>query len=533
MRRGLRRGSVRGLLAALGVLTLAAFAPNEANSNAKGEPSVQDIPDRSAAAWQEATRKNLFAMKALLEAHTPIPLAGGDAAQEAWLTAGYQEALALVPQVRDELGLLYVLRRYAIGFQDIHLDVRQEGPSPVNRWPGFIAARQGAETVVSWRRTAPLEGEPPVGARILSCDGRPIEALIEAGLFRFWRTPGFSMGYLQATTRLFFDNVNGFFAPPSVCRMAWDGAEREVRLVWRDVNFLAPDFQTAYQAASGDTPAAWGITTPAPGVTWIGAPSFMDSATQTVPFQLVETINQLRREAARYRAGRAIVLDLRGNTGGLRNASTDLAQAVYGVDAARRAQGIYVSASWVTRISDDNVSEIMIGTTAAVEGPQPSGTAPQDARSIGWLYRGALRNHQESLVLGSPPRPDAGGLTLRRAGQPPPPSADGARVYVLVNETCLSACLWFLDVAAFMPGTTIIGGVTGADGPLTWARAAALPEPGMSMTLPMMEPRGFTRSSGEVYTPDVAYPGLWEDGAVRAWVLELIEAERPETPASP
>jgi hypothetical protein len=314
--------------------------------------------------------------------------------------------------------------------------------------------------------------------------------------------------------------------------MMWDGAEREVRLMWRDVDFAALDFQTAYQAASGDTPARWGVSTPAPGVTWIGAPSFMDHATQTAPFQLVETINQLRREGSSYRAGRAIVVDLRGNTGGLRHASTDLAQALYGLDAARRAQGIYVSASWVTRISDDNVSEIMVGTRAAVEGPQPNGTAAQDARTIGRLYRGALRNNQESLMLGSPPRPDAGGLTQRRVGRPPPPPADGARVFVLVNETCLSACLWFLDVAAFMPGALIIGGVTGADGALTWARVASLPEPGMSLTLPMMEPRGFARSPGEAYAPDIAYPGVWEDAAVRAWVLDLIDAERPETPAS-
>jgi len=105
---------------------------------------------------------------------------------------------------------------------------------------------------------------------------------------------------------------------------------------------------------------------------------------------------------------------------------------------------------------------------------------------------------------------------------------------VLMNETCLSACLWFMDVAAFMPGVTLIGGVSGADGALTWARVADLPESGMTLTTPMMELRGFARSPGEFYTPDIAYPGLWEDEAVRAWVLGLIDAERPlPAPASP
>ena len=534
MRRGLGLKGGRGLLVAVAALGLAGFTPNEANTNAKGDPRVSEIAVQSAAEWQSITRKNLFAMKQLLEAHTPIPLTGGDAAQEAWLTAGYQEALALIPQVRDELGLLYVLRRYALGFDDIHLDVRQAGASPINRWPGFVAARQGGETVVSWRQRPPLAGEPPVGARIISCDGAPIETLIEERLFRFWRARGFSTGYLQATTRLFFDNANGFFAPPSVCHMQWDGADHTVRLHWRDVDYGTDDFQTAYQTASGDTPAEWGITTPAPGVTWIGVPSFMDDVTQAVPFELVEIINQLREEGAAYRAGRAVVVDLRGNGGGLRSASTDLAEAVFGVDGARRAQRIYVSASWVTRISDDNVSDIMSGTVAAVEGPRPEGAPAQSARTIGWIYRGALRSNQESLVLGSPPRADAGGLTARRIGQPPQPAPDGARIYVLVNETCLSACLWFMDVAAFMPGVTLIGDVSGADGALTWARVADLPEAGMTLTTPMMELRGYARSPGEFYTPDIAYPGLWDDEAVRAWVLGLIDAERPlPLPASP
>ena len=181
------------------------------------------------------------------------------------------------------------------------------------------------------------------------------------------------------------------------------------------------------------------------------------------------------------------------------------------------------------RISDDNVSDILAGTVDALSGPQPENAGASDAQAIGWIYRGALRNNQQSLALGPPSPNPGGGLTTRRAGQRPPAARDGAQSYVLVNETCLSACLWFLDIAAFMPGVTIVGGVTGADGALTWARIAALPEPGMSMLLPMMEPRGSARGAGEAYAPDVAYPGLWEDAQVRAWVLGLIEADRSAT----
>jgi hypothetical protein len=493
-------------------------APEEVGAT-EAEPAP---PPRTPEEWQAIAQQNLDAMRDLLIAHTPIALPGGDAQQQAWLETGYNEALALIPRVRDDLGVLYVLRRYAIGFDDIHLTVHQDGPPTPTTWPGFLAARRGSDTVVHWRAADAPPGQPPVGAIIESCDGQAIEALIEAGLFRFWRSPGVSRGYLQATMRLFIDNGSGFFPPPQSCVMAWDGATREVPLQWQPVDLQGGAISAALLAADGQTEAVWGITDPAPDVTWIGVPSFMDPYTMAFPPQLSQIVNQLERQRTRYRRGGAIVVDLRGNGGGLVGGAHDLARGIFGPAAERRGGALFMRTLTVFRISPANV-DFLTDRMGEAEALRPMG---EDFPIFSWMFQGALRDGRDSLTIGPLQERPTEGLTRQRVGAIPPAAEDGARIFVLFNETCLSACLIFLDIAAFQPGVTLIGGVSGADGALTFSRELELPEPGFWLSAPMVENRGAPRGAGEAYTPDIAYPGVWADDDVRAWVLDLIAQGR-------
>jgi Peptidase family S41 len=480
--------------------------------------AAEPVDARSPEEWQAITLENLNAMRDALIAHTPIGIPGGDPHQQAWLEAGYQEALALIPRVHDELGLLYVLRLYAIGFDDIHLSVNQGGPPNVTLWPGFVAARRGQDTIVYWRPEEPAEGQPPEGALIESCDGQSITALVDAGLFRFWRAPGVSRGYLQATSRLFIDNASGFFPPPQQCVMQWGGMRRDVPLIWSEVDLTEDTMDQKLQEADGRTQAEWGLNTPAPGITWIGVPSFLDYASSEIPLELTDIIYELTRRRDRLRRDNVIVIDLRGNGGGLLGGAHDLAEALFGPQAGRRSRGLFMRTSSVFRISQGNVDFISERTNRAGAPAQTT----EDYSPFGWMFLGALRNGEASLTLGPRTERPVDVLTAQRQSTPPAPASDGARVYILMNETCLSACLAFLDTAAFMPGVTLVGGITGEDGPLTWPRQVALPGPDMWLSVPMVEWRGPARGAGEAYQPDFVYTGVWEDEAVRAWVLDLI-----------
>jgi hypothetical protein len=37
----------------------------------------------------------------------------------------------------------------------------------------------------------------------------------------------------------------------------------------------------------------------------------------------------------------------------------------------------------------------------------------------------------------------------------------------------------------------------------------------------------------EVYEPDIAYDGAWDDASVRAWVMRIIEQGRAGLPSPP
>ena len=65
------------------------------------------------------------------------------------------------------------------------------------------------------------------------------------------------------------------------------------------------------------------------------------------------------------------------------------------------------------------------------------------------------------------------------------PSLFPARVALLSDGACASACLDFADEVLSMPGTSVIGADTGADGLLMEIRAAPLPSGLMSIAVPM------------------------------------------------
>jgi hypothetical protein len=300
--------------------------------------------------------------------------------------------------------------------------------------------------------------------------------------------------------------------------MRWGGTQHTVALEWSAVDNSDEAFYGAWLEADGRTEARWGIESPVAGVTWIGVPSFIDPISQNTPAALSDIVWDLRARGARYRREGVIVVDLRGNGGGRLGAAHDLAEGLFGPQAGRRSRGLFMRTSSVFRISSENVDYLS-------ERPGDPGAPAQtadDFAPFGWIFLGALRNGEASVTLGPRVERTTDGLTQMRRTMPPEPAADGARIYVLVNETCLSACLAFLDTAAFMPGVTIIGGITGEDGVLTWARQVALPEPGMWLSAPMVEWRGAARGAGEAYEPDFAYTGVWRDEDVRAWVLDLI-----------
>src|SRR5262249_51379417 len=148
--------------------------------------------------------QDLDAIKANILNNTPIGAHAAGPAYDAWVEQGYTEARARLPRVTDRLSYFYALAAYVNGFRDPHLSLNPSATLPPPRWPGFIAARQHDGVVVAWRDDADANA-PPLGAHIVSCDGRDLDALAREKVFAFVLNPDLPEGARRAAPRLFLD----------------------------------------------------------------------------------------------------------------------------------------------------------------------------------------------------------------------------------------------------------------------------------------------------------------------------------------
>jgi hypothetical protein len=490
-----------------------AFAPFAAAQEA---PPPPDTPQ----AWRAAARSDLEALRALIAADTPIVVDDENPRMQAWYDDGYREAQARLRRVRDRSGYFYALSAYINGFRDPHVDLNPVGSLPVARWPGFIATRSGEGSVVHYRDEGDARA-PALGARIVSCDGKSLAELEAAAVFGFVLNPRLAADRRSAAPRLFLDRGNVFAPPPRRCVFEHDGARRTLRLDWRDIP-EGDEYWTQYNQASVGPGAAFGVSAPTPGVTWIGVPTFGNQAAE----QLEALVAEIDANAEAMRNGRAIVIDVRGNGGGNSAWGERVARAVFGdaVIEALPQPDAATATDW--RASPANRDYI------ASFAPQLLEQFGADSEIGQWVVR--IRDELGAAVeRGEPmwrqredgetgPIPAGGGLTQHR---PQGPSPIPARVYVLSNGTCASACLDFSDIVLQIPGVLLIGADTAADGLLMEVREQQLPSGLATLVLPMKVNRGRARGWMEAYAADVPYDGVWTDEAVRAWVMGLIAAE--------
>ena len=477
--------------------------------------------------WRAAASRDLDSIRDMVVQNTPIGAGVAGPDYSAWLTQGYGEAQARLPQVNDRSGYYYLLAGYVNGFHDPHLSLAPAQALGAPRWPGFIATRQRDDVVVYWRDPADANA-PPLGARIISCDGQPLDTLIQREVYAFVIDPRLPESHRRATPRLFLDVGNPFAPPPQACVFEMGGVQRTITLAWRALPNPPAAFNAAYSDAGLGSSATFGVTTPAPGVTWIGAPSFLPDA-QTAPL-LGAMMNEVATRAAEIRDGRAIVIDLRGNRGGSSDGGQRLAQGIFGADYLARQPLANPGGAALWRASESNLAYWQ--EFARVLGLQdnPSIRANAQAAEVVRGMSHALIHHEPLWRQGAEGSPVGGGITQHRPhGTSPIP----AHVYVLSNGSCLSACLDFVDVVLQIPGVTLIGAPTSADPLLSDVRSEPLPSGQARFIFAQKLMLGRGRAAMEYYTPDIAYDGPWTDEAVRAWVMGVVNTRITASAAAP
>lgn len=478
------------------------------DKNADGSPN-----------WSARTLIDLAAARKKLWDNTPIPYDAENPQYAKWGIDGFADAEKRAAQVTDRAGYFYTLAAYINGFGDPHIQLSLQGEQLAPRWPGFIVSRAGDVAEIVYRDPADANA-PPEGAKIVACDGKPVATLLDERVYPFRLDKRMADDRRIAMTRLFVDRGNPFAPAPATCRVEHNNAARDVTLSWRKAPPTDDPWWEKYQAASTGPKAAWGVSEPAPGVTWIGIPTF-SSDDENFP-KLDALIKAVEAKSTAMRSGRAIVIDTRGNGGGNSSWADKLASAIFTDDvlARHKAPAREQAVDWRGSVDNAAYWHDWAGQMATEFGPWSLNRFM--AHAIAWQTRRTATQNPPMWRLGSCKPGRSGGYSkMRPKGQSP----FAAKVYFLSNGSCGSSCLNFADTVLMVPGVTVLGSATSADGAYMEVRSEMLPSGDAELTFPQKVERGAGRAPGEAYEADIPYEGLWSDEAVRKWTLEQVAAK--------
>ncbi|MBW8303459.1 MAG: peptidase S41 [Brevundimonas sp.] len=438
--------------ASAAVLALAAFGPAVA----------QEAPTPAPDDWGAALAQDARAFHdVILDSH-PGPVDAENTGFNPHLEAGLETALERARTADSYEDWYFALQEYAASFNDGHLSLTNwagMGHQWTAHWPGFLTGlRTGPDgerhEVVFSRDPA----APPEGAVLIGCDGRPAEALaaeiIGRGAGR-WSLP--SRRAIFAST-LFVDQHNPWVRRAEQCEFRVGTETRSYPLTWREL----PDAVRDEGFAAARSPRytapielrAWS------GGQWIGLGGFNGDPASADGMALTALQSAVEARVDEIREAPAVVFDLRGNGGGSSAWINALATTLWGEAEVKARSPEAEAVDW--RTSEKNLATIE-------EYKVMMGSNPEVLAWLTAIADGLSAAREQGRPLWRQPEEE------EAAAVPPAgPSPMKARVWVLTDSGCASACLDAVDLLKAL-GATQVGQETSGDTAYMELREEPLP----------------------------------------------------------
>lgn len=454
--------------------------------------------------WRQLAERDVEAAHRIIaEDHPAATIEAGDTEFRARLASALADARARAAQVTSYEGLTATMAAFANALGDKHIRSRALlTPSSLD-WAGLLVVRRGDGWVVAEEERQ--EGEAALaGARLVACDGVPVDRLAEQRLGGFraiWTVPA---QRIATAPLLLVDDGNPFLTRPARCTFAAGGEEREVALRWRAARRteLAPRINALVRSGA----PGFGVRRSGAGW-WIALQSLSDQA--------IPVVEAVRDQAAEMRSAPFVVLDLRGNGGGNSVYGDQIAQALLGEAATRGGGGEAQDCYPVWRTSARNLAalaEIARGAEARMGA---------DA-ALFWQ-----RQHERAEAARAAGQPLSGPATCAPAPAraSPPPAAPAAslfpgRLIVLTDHLCFSSCLLVADRFRSL-GALHVGEATDAATRYFEVREERLPSGVIAFSTLQAMSRSSPYQIGP-YTPHHIFEGdISDTAALEAWVPSL------------
>jgi hypothetical protein len=472
--------------------------------------------------WQTVARADLDAIRELiLDAH-PGALDDANPDFRVWTEAGHREAHALVPRIFHYDSMLAVVRYYVSGFHDGHLiysdNIRSDAARMHHTGWRVDDTRHGYEVVaVAPQWSVPL---PPLGSRLVQCDGRPIESIVRERVAPFIDRR--DLAGLRSVLALGLSHL-----------MLKDSELRRCEFVTLEDKTLV--LEVAYRPLDWNTYGNWFVAPlakPRPdrrngydlvdGVLWIRAPSFMLSPEEVVALEaMLDSLQSLE-------GVRTIVFDARQNAGGDSSVGDRIFSAAtgglsYDTTGIERLPVIY--AQW--RVSDVAIDS---GRKFVERRRAQYGASSDQLRYAESRLQAMLKARETGApwveqIAG--PRMDREEIRRRHGHL----ENFTGPVVLLTDRGCASACLDFADLVLSVPGAVHAGEETSADAVYIDTTFVTLPS-GNGFVLPLKVWRNRLRGNNETLIPDrpLVLDTMDED-VIRARVIAAVGASMKEDAA--
>lgn len=461
--------------------------------------------------WGTTLRQDATALHAVIIDSHP----GVYDAQNPGFRARVDEGLALALKRAETTttagGWWWTLRAFVGSFDDGHVQMGLTDQSAgfPTRWPGFLTVYRGGDQVVA-DRDATDAATPPLGARLIDCDGVAAEQMgaERIGAFRgrwFLESQHAVLGDWQ-----FMNASNPWLAEMRHCRFESEGEVKSYALTWRGIT--AADLSARRAPLTQRARPAFGVKQLDDGGFWLSMPSFDGSPGSDAHTALTAMIAEATAKQSDLRAAPYVVLDLRGNGGGSSHWSQSLATVLWN-DGWIRTHDLPPIEAIEWRASADN--------QAAIQSYVDEWTAAgESAERIAWAQQ-IVDGMTGARAAGQPYWRDAASPADAAAAVTDVTPGITGRVYLLTDPFCASACLDAVDLWKAL-GAVQIGRETSADTVYMDVRDTTLPSGLAALVIPMKVWRGRARGNNEPQRPVHVFDGdMTNEAELAAWVRSL------------
>jgi hypothetical protein len=445
----------------------------------------------------------LAARNLLLESHPGAVAEAADAPFRRQLQSGFDQALAIAREARTYGAYRAALQRFAAGFDDPHISTA--ALVQTNRsWPGFVVALQSD----GWRVIArAADDAPPVGATLLSCDGRTPDALAQERLALFIGSWKARAERIKQSTWLLQDVGNPLQPRLARCDLSDDHGRRTYELRWRSV---APADVGRHIASARAFPSEEVAIRPFERGFWIRVGTSGGAA--------IPLVAEADKQKAQLRAAPFVVLDLRGNAGGTSYITDELAKSIYGAERvaeARRPRRMEGPETIVWRASAPSLE-----TVEAYIQRGARFLAPEHPILLGLhAQREALR---EAVSSGSSLARAPAEVRRGQTKDQPDSVRRPPQVILISDRHCFSSCLLGVQVFRAL-GALHVGEETRANTRYSDLRTVELPS-GLSNFSTMQSFSTWLPKEVGPFEPTRRFGGnLADDATVQAWVSDLVK----------